>query len=82
MFLVPTRNFWYFQFFSEFTKYFSEFNKIDKYVNRMCFSTLYKKNGLTEKSVHKKLSSKNVTGPNLCNSIVPYLSLRVNFSSS
>ena len=43
------------------TKYLSEFNKIDKHVNRMCFSKLY------ENSVHKKLSSKNVTGPCLCN---------------
>ena len=65
MFLVPTRNFGYFQFFM---KYLSEFNKIDKYVNRMCFSTLNEKMAY-ENSVHKKLSSKNVTGPYLCNAL-------------
>ena len=49
-------------------KYLSEFNKIDKYVNRMCFSTFYEKMAY-ENSVHKKLSSKNVTGTNLCNAL-------------
>ena len=69
MFLVPIRNFGYFQFFLGIrTKYLSEFNKIEKYVNRMCFSTLYEKMNY-ENSLHKKLSSKNVTGPNLCNAL-------------
>ena len=66
MFLVPTRNF---QFFSEFARNIkSKYNKIDNCVNRMCFSTLYEKM-VYENSVHKKLPSKNVTGPNLCNAL-------------
>ena len=50
------------------TKYLSEFNKIDKCVNRMWFSILNEKMAY-ENSVHKKLSLKYVTGPNLCNCI-------------
>ena len=63
MLLVDIRTFGYFQFFREIrTKYSSEFNKFEKFVNLMCFSTLYKKL-VHSNPVHKELS-KNVTGPN------------------